>query len=167
MEAQSVTPFSSRALDKGLKGALVSYVRLKFKDYAAETGAATLKVLDPKVNLREVVDLFALRAWKVTQKQETGVDVESRVEDALNEWERYANNPETHLVYLKERAAENSEKLLKTDMLTTPTGHWQVPTSMRDFEPSVCLSLDNAAITQPVTFRCITTNPGEDIDKQN
>lgn len=167
VEAQSVTPFSSRALDKGLKGALVSYVRLKFKDYAAETGAATLKVLDPKVNLREVVDLFALRAWKVTQKQETGVDVESRVEDALNEWERYANNPETHLVYLKVRAAENSEKLLKTDMLTNTKGHWQVPTSMREVEPSVCLILDNDAIKQPVTFRWTKNKTGEDSDNQN
>ena len=40
VEAQSVTPFSPRALDRGLTGAMLSIIRHSYDPFAANTGPA-------------------------------------------------------------------------------------------------------------------------------
>lgn len=153
VEAQSVTPFSSRALDKGLKGALVSYVRLKNDLYSSEIGANKLTVSSASFDVKETIDIFSNRAWKVSVKRDLGQEVKSRVEDALNAWEVFASDPDSELVYTNERKSARPKKLLRTDDLLKTTGEWLVPSSMREVEPPVCLILDNQAIKATVNFK--------------
>lgn len=162
VEAQSVTPFSSRALDKGLMGVLVSYVRLKNTVYSPETGAGKVSASNPNFDSKDVTDKFSSRAWKVTLKRELGRDVRSRIEDALNSWEVFANDPDSELVYSNEKKSSRPKRLLRTDDLVNSTGEWLVPASMREVEPPVCLILDNQAIKANGRFEWPDKKPKAD-----
>ena len=152
VEAQSVTPFSSRALDKGLNGALVSCVRLGNDQFSPEKGADLISTTGANFEVSEAVDVFFRRSWEVTLKREVGREVKSRVEDALNEWENFARDVDSELVYTNEKKSDRPKKLLRTDDLINSTGEWLVPSSMREVEPPVCLILDNQQIKAATSF---------------
>lgn len=64
VEAQSVTPFSPRALDRGLTGAFVSELRLKNSSFAPNAGAGELKS-SANAQAESVRESFVSRAWNV------------------------------------------------------------------------------------------------------
>jgi hypothetical protein len=88
VEATSVTPFSSRARDKGLEGVLTSLIRLGDRDLTAEQDAAKLDASDPWV--KEVVQFIAKRAGACAQYASADVAAETR-EEALADLDRWSN----------------------------------------------------------------------------
>src|SRR4029077_3813840 len=67
VEAQSVTPFAPRALDRGLTGTMVSLLRLSEEVMNPNQGAASLdSSVSPEA--AKVKLLISDRAWKVSDK---------------------------------------------------------------------------------------------------
>jgi hypothetical protein len=144
VEAQSVTPFAPRAMDRGLTGALVSILRLSDETLNPNLGAGELPKI-PKSEIDAAKTSITDRAWKIA-----GVDVKSRAErmiDArVDRWGKEAARPGRKLGYDKVRGQGDVVELLKKpgaqkwDDLTAPM-------SMREVEPGVTLVMDDAKLT--------------------
>ena len=78
----SVTPFSERALDKGLTGVLVSAVRYAGHDLNPNPSARSLQ------RIAAHVDAITERAGAVTSDQGTEALAASMAEDRLDAWYR-------------------------------------------------------------------------------
>lgn len=145
VEAQSVTPFAPRAMDRGLTGAMVSTLRLSDDNFNPNLGAESMNV----TNLAEVAAIkkaFASRAWLVTDRKQMGQYTEDMISDRIDRWVREATQPGRRLAYDTYGAPDNAVALLKKPGLQ----NWNVftaPTSMREVEPGVRLIMDDAKIS--------------------
>jgi hypothetical protein len=84
VEALSVTPFSPRALDRGLTGVLVAYLRLLGEDFNANDKAGQLKGQHPAV--QSVLADISHRAGMVTNSNTTANLVQGMLQKRLDEW---------------------------------------------------------------------------------
>jgi hypothetical protein len=66
VEAQSVTPFSPRAMDRGLTGSLLSLMRLDNDEFSPNEGAGKLDKSD-QADITEAIDVLVKRAWGVSE----------------------------------------------------------------------------------------------------
>ena len=143
VEAQSVTPFSKRALDRGLTGALVSDMRLANAELSANRGAAALKSsIDPRATL--ATDAISGRAAHVMDN-EVGNAVRDELKDRIDRWVKAATQPGRTLGYETESKAGEVVGHLKRPGLAM----WDketVPTSMREVESSVRLIMNKSTI---------------------
>ncbi|PQO38863.1 helicase [Blastopirellula marina] len=155
VEATSVTPFSPRALDRGLAGTLISLIRQGHLPMTPPRGAT--EILRELPRLAFAVKLLAERAFEtqthdtsqqITDARELRMKVEARCKDLLDEWEKIAK--ELHdsggaLQYQTE--AGSAQRLLyeflNPELKTLPPRHkkFRANRSMRDVEPSVNLWL--------------------------
>ena len=128
VEPLSVTPFSERALDKGLTGVLVSAVRHADRDWNPNPSARSLQRPDPRIAAH--VDAIAERAGSVTSDQNTAALAASMAEDRLDAWYR-----ETALRPQLSYADRTSDDVA---LLCRPeAGDWDMwtcPNSLRDTE---------------------------------
>lgn len=138
VEALSVTPFSARALDRGLSGVLVGLMRLM--DEQLNENLAAGKVLDTDPRWAQISDLLSKRGENATHKKE----VLERIKDMLNrrrdEWLQRVHNQVEHQVAYKSKAGTTVGLLEKAD-----ENDWELFTclnSLRDVEGSVNLILD-------------------------
>ena len=95
VEASSVTPFSPRALDRALVGAVVSLARQGYAPMTAAAGAG--RVLTERGNLAFVVDALVQRACghgqlDADEQARLGEKVRTRVEELLDAWNTIAND---------------------------------------------------------------------------
>jgi len=97
VEANSVTPFSPRARDKGLHGALVGLVRHSVKGLLHNGGATKLDPDNPKV--QEAVDRFLQRIKYIDEVELAAAKKE--LNGILRRWSGLAQNGE--LVYVQYR----------------------------------------------------------------
>ena len=143
VEAQSVTPFSKRALDRGLTGALVSDMRLANPGLSANRGAAELKsAIDPRA--KQATDAFSDRAAHVMDN-EVGNAVRDELKDRIDRWVKAATQAGRTLGYETESKAGEVVGHLKRPGLAM----WDketVPTSMREVESSVRLIMNKSTI---------------------
>ena len=99
VEATSVTPFSPRALDRGLAGTLVGLARQGHPPMTAPEGAAA--ILQERPHLDFVADCLADRAqamrktWPPAEADEVRQRVRDRARDLLEEWieDRHGTQP--------------------------------------------------------------------------
>ncbi len=92
VEATSVTPFSPRALDRGLAAVAVALARLGHRDLTAPTRA--LAMSKQRQAVHEVADVLATRA-EIHDRDNPDVEqlrkrVKARVKDILDTWEQIA-----------------------------------------------------------------------------
>ena len=148
VEATSVTPFSGQALDRGLVGTLISMIRHGVQSMEPPTGVMQLHANRPAAEL--------IVGWVVTRARGHRYfhdnDAENRIADLvrrrgksfLDAWERVADKARqaaAERTYSRnDRAGAEGLALLFTASDEPPVDldarNFQVPTSMRDVEPS-------------------------------
>jgi hypothetical protein len=159
VEAQSVTPFAPRALDRGLTGTLVSLVRLGHALLNPNLGAMALdNVTAPE--LIDAKDSITSRAWKVTSKKAIKNNAEIMISDRADRWVKESRKAGRRLGYETERRQGDVAALLKK-----PGGiawdEFTVPMSMREVEPGVKLIMDIATLPEPPTWKMRKTDDND------
>jgi hypothetical protein len=139
VEAQSVTPYAPRALDRGLTGALVSLLRLDNENLNSNLGAQQLDSIsrpEAVVAKQRISD----RAWKAKDKS-ARILSESMIAERIDRWVKEAGKSGRRLGYESERGAGDVVALLKKPG-TACWNEFTVPMSMREVEPGVQLVMD-------------------------
>ncbi len=140
IEPLSVTPFSERALDKGLTGVLVSAMRHRDSDWNPNQSARALERSDVRVAAH--IDAISARAAAVTGSTETGNRVRAMLDRRLDNWHREAcRRPELSYV---QRGSEDVPLLVRPE--ARDWTDWTCPNSLRDTEVQVNLQI---ATTDP------------------
>jgi hypothetical protein len=163
VEATSVTPFASRALDRGLPAVIVALGRHLRPALAPPRGAVEAATERP--NLGHVSDLLAERVWAhrsmdPPEEQRAEASVRGRAQDLLDSWAKVAERQRTagaRLVYQRFENADGPPLLresLDPDLgtLDADARKFKAPRSLRDVEPPVNLwvrSLDNIEVEAP------------------
>lgn len=145
VEALSVTPFSARALDRGLTGVLVALMRLRDQTLNANLKAGELKDTDPA--MLQVFERIAARAEQALGDPTAGARVRKMLMDRRDRWlARVRNQSDHRLGYWEDTGAV-------VGLLQQPgPTDWDLFTclnSLRDVEGTVDLVLD----TNPTGLR--------------
>jgi superfamily II DNA or RNA helicase len=160
VEATSVTPFSPRALDRGLAGTLVALARQGQAPLTAPKGAT--EILKERAKLTWVAEALASRAAAAQAETNDAAEairqrVLDRAKDLLDEWEKIATEYQgvgTNLQYQPNEGGA-ARPLLYTFLdpelkkLNARQKKFRANRSMRDVEPSVNLwvrTLDNVEV---------------------
>jgi hypothetical protein len=161
VEATSVTPFSPRALDRGLAGTLVALARLGYAPMTPALGAG--QILNERPALDFAVEVLGHRAQAHAQLPPAEADalrqrLRERAQDLLDEWSRVAmdlHNVGGQLQYQSEagRAQRLLYEFLNPALKQQPPRlkKFRANRSMRDVEPSVNLwlrTLDDVEIEE-------------------
>ena len=148
VEATSVTPFSLRALDRGLAGAAVSLVRLGVPSMTPPNGA--MQISAERNHLDFVVRAFGERAaahsldLSDTERQILRARVERSVSSLLDRWSRTRQELQAPLQYQPHEGG-NGQALLRMfldpELRNIGRNDWRMRfranRSMRDVEPSI------------------------------
>ncbi|OYV52445.1 MAG: helicase, partial [Burkholderiales bacterium 21-58-4] len=146
VEAQSVTPFSPRAMDRGLTGALLSLMRLDNDDFSPNEGAGKLSKSD-QTEITEAIDILVKRAWDVSELPGTKSLAERELKERADEWAKEVSKGGRILAYEKRGAhAATTVALIKSPGIQA-WDNWTVPMSMREVEPGVSLIMNTSHIT--------------------
>jgi Helicase conserved C-terminal domain len=163
VEATSVTPFSPRALDKGLAGSVVGLARQEHRPMTPPLGA--MAILNERAQLEFVVNTLAERAYGhnggLPQQELAALRdrVRQRVTSLLEAWAKIAQEYQPKGTRLQYNPIEaGAAQPLLRDFLSSETKGlpWNDPRmrfragrSLRDVEPSVNLwmrKLDNTEL---------------------
>ncbi|NJK82354.1 MAG: hypothetical protein HC914_21910 [Chloroflexaceae bacterium] len=153
VEALSVTPFSPRALDRGLSALLASLIRLREPTFNPNEGAGYVTVQHPIV--QATLDQIAARAGHVTDTANAML-VQQALTQRMDTWQkRIAGTNGATLGY------KGQQDGTTVGLLCAPDGaDWHMfacLNSLRDVEPTVNLVLHDAGmddeVGQPWTFQ--------------
>jgi hypothetical protein len=141
VEALSVTPFSVRALDRGLSGVMVALMRLLEERMNANSRAGTLQ--DGDILMQQIFAQLIQRAENATQSKLSSERISSMLEKRRDEWLKRVNSQKDfQLMYQPEGGAT-------VGLLENPSiKDWDMFTclqSLRDVEGTVDLILDKRA----------------------
>ena len=138
VEAQSVTPFSPRAMDRGLTGTLLSVMRLENPAFNPNPGAGTLDKPDrpEAVDARE---LLVSRAWEISHEAALRDLASSELKERLDEWAHEAGKGGRTLAYEKKGPNRATMVALLKRPGIQAWDNFTVPMSMREVEPGVSL----------------------------
>ncbi len=143
VEAISVTPFSSRALDRGLRGVFAAMNRLMGPQMSMEPEA---KNFDPTSSTtQDIIESIYQRAALLVGEDDAAL-VSERLMSHRDHWAHLAEEP---LLYRwldeAQRPQDNSRVLLRTAG-TQNEGEWQTPGSLREVEPTAAFFLDEGEV---------------------
>lgn len=145
VEALSVTPFSPRALDRGLTGVLVGYLRLLDTRFNPNKAAGDLD--RPDDLLDAAVEAISWRAGQVTASSATAGEVQAAIKKRIDEWLHLVGRGTGQLGYKGEKDS------LTLGLLKHPEEEdWDLFTclnSLRDVEPNVALILNDEGMDSP------------------
>ncbi|MQW11602.1 helicase [Sinorhizobium meliloti] len=143
VEAQSVTPFSPRAMDRGLTGTLLSVMRLDNAPFNPNPGAGALDKPD-RTEAVAARDLLVDRAWNISHEAEIRDLAMIELKERLDEWAAEAGKGGRTLAYEK----KGPDKATTYPLLRRPGiqawDNFTVPMSMREVEPGVRLIMSTA-----------------------
>lgn len=140
VEAQSVTPFAPRAMDRGLTGTMVSLLRLSEDRMNPNVGAATLlSSVNPEAARAKT--LISDRAWKVTHKSSVKTTAATMLSSRTDQWVKEATRPGRILGYETGKGQGNVVGLLKKPGIHR-WDDFTVPMSMREVEAGVNLVME-------------------------
>ena len=142
VEALSVTPFSSRALDRGLTGVLVSLIRLLGEVFNPNETAGAIERSHPYVV--QALEIIRQRAQLITASNNAAAQVETAINERLDIWLSKASITKKGPAILGYQAKKDGRtvNLLKHP----PAEDWDKFTclnSLRDVEPEVSLILQD------------------------
>jgi ATP-dependent helicase YprA (DUF1998 family) len=140
VEAQSVTPFAERALDRGLSGALVALVRLSVAELTPPN--AVMHIAQFRAQAQQLVEHFVSRADGDDQDK-----VRRWATNRLDNWEKAIAKAASTFCYSRYDEGPKEPTLLRLALddnlteLPPERKKFIAPTSMRDVEPTVHLWL--------------------------
>jgi hypothetical protein len=141
VEPLSVTPFSWRAVDRGLTGVLVAMIRNAEAAYSPNLAAQSVDLRSRAVY--SVVDSITGRAERVSASSATVLFVRDAVQSRLDKWQHLRGQKEaSRLAY---RVASDSEGLLR-EATVGPWSLWTAANSLRETEPEINLILPRASV---------------------
>jgi hypothetical protein len=138
VEAQSVTPFSPRAMDRGLTGTLLSVMRLENPTFNPNPGAGALDKPD-RPEAVEARDLLISRAWEISHEASLRDLASTELKERLDEWANEAGKGGRILAYEKKGPNRDTMVALLKRPGIQPWDNFTVPMSMREVEPGVNL----------------------------
>ena len=142
VEAQSVTPFAARALDRGLTGTLVSLIRLENGGLNHNLGAGRVSS-SVQTELADAENVLAERAGNLGGM---AVDAASRrmTRDRFDRWVKESSKSGRDLGYERGYGPSRGTtvSLLKKPGVK-PWDEMTVPMSLREVEPGVRLVMDD------------------------
>ena len=160
VEAQSVTPFSPRALDRGLTGAMLSIMRHGYVPFAANVGAKEMKS-PSRLEMLETIDAMSSRTWEVTQNSKKKELTEAQLRVRADDWAREACVGGRTLVYQKRDAGPTARPLI-SEPGKGSWNDWTAPRSMREVEPEVRLVMEEGRSTGDPAWRPRSAQSEED-----
>ena len=153
VEATSVTPFSPRALDRGLAASVVALSRLEYDAMTPPKGA--MEILQQRHALTAVANRFGERAYShnpnlpTAERQRARDKVRERVDDLLDDWAGVVHDQGktgSSLHYNgRDRGAATAllQEFLDPALKQLQARHWKnkfrANRSMRDVEPTASL----------------------------
>lgn len=147
VEAQSVTPFSPRAMDRGLTGAMLSMMRLGDEDLNPNDGASTLKQTNAPV-VNEAMKSITDRVWMVEEDVTSRDLAEGCIKDRVDHWVK--KNAKAGVTVAYEKRGEKIDQ--KIPLIKSPDNkEWDrftVPMSMREVEPGVKLQMNTTTLNE-------------------
>ncbi|WP_027174623.1 DISARM system helicase DrmA [Desulfovibrio aminophilus] len=151
VEAQSVTPFAARALDRGLTGAMVSLLRLENDSMNPNPGAQSLDSSGKAEALR-ARKVLSERAWKVKDKAAKTI-ADAMTADRIDRWVKESVKTGRRLGYETVHGQGDLAALLKKPGALA-WDEFTVPMSMREVEPGVQLIMDASKhSTEPPSWK--------------
>ncbi len=131
VEAVSATPFSPRALDRGIRGTYVAMVRLGSDDWSPETAASRFDPQNQRVS--EIIESFRQRAETITDSTTAAFAVQA-LNGLADEWWGFSRNP----LRYGWRSPDSNQVPAEDVLLRVPEGgrigHWVAPQSLREVE---------------------------------
>lgn len=141
VEAQSVTPFSPRALDRGLTGTMLSIMRHAYRPFAPNDGAGQMN--SPTcTEMLETAHAIGERTWEVTEDPVKKTLAEDEMKSRADDWADQSGVIGRTLVYQRYGAGPTAYPLLTAPGVAAWTD-WTVPMSMREVEPGVRLVMED------------------------
>ena len=152
VEATSVTPFSPRALDRGLAGTLVALARLADARMTPALGAQEIRTGQQRADLRKICEALVTRAENhrqgatAAEQREFRDRVAARVDSLLDDWffiaKEVSEQHRSNLVYQKKESHPGQPLLrdfLDPELADLPVRrrNFRANRSLRDVEPVV------------------------------
>jgi hypothetical protein len=139
VEAISVTPFSSRALDRGLRGVFAAMNRLFGRQMAEEPGAENF---DPaSVITGDIIEAIFQRAAVLVGKDNADL-VRTRLLSHRDNWAHLADALLRYSWLDDSRRPPNNTRVLLRTAGTQNDGDWLTPGSLREVEPTAAFFLE-------------------------
>lgn len=141
IEPISVTPFSSRALDRGLRGMFGATQRLGQTQASEEFSASQF---DPTASwAKATIERIAIRATKLTSLPAQGDHVRSVLNEQSDSWSQLKN---ASVSYSKKKSSKSKDAdaahhRLFRNLGDVKGGMWAAPNSLRDVEPTATFYL--------------------------
>ncbi len=151
VEGVTTTPFSERALDRGLTGAFLTALRHSEPAAVPNEAAQELDLDRPEV--AELLAAFAERVADVTCDKSDARQVEAELRHRLDSWaerRRQSVRIGSPLGYTRDGTSGRSPLLQRPG--SEPWSTWSVPESLRTVEPEIDLHVswrDRSLDTQP------------------
>jgi hypothetical protein len=160
VEALSVTPFSPRALDRGLTGVYVSQLRLLAETFNRNEAAGQL--IHPHDLLEDIERDISQRAGNVEYKDRAREMVESMLSTRRDEWlNRISATTGGAVLTYRARRTGRDVSLLKQPT-EKDAGIFACLNSLRDVEPQITLILNDQNMDLPPEPTEATENNGAD-----
>lgn len=139
VEAISVTPFSSRALDRGLRGVFAGLSRLSGNSMALEPQADNF---DPAAPItQEIIDEIVLRAAQLVGKENAEL-VRDRLLNYRDDWSHLTEDPLRYSWLDDSKRPPNNTRVLLKTTGTQNEGEWPTPGSLREVEPTAAFYIE-------------------------
>ncbi|HUY23676.1 MAG TPA: helicase-related protein, partial [Candidatus Saccharimonadales bacterium] len=139
VEGLTTTPFSDRALDRGLSAVLVAAMRHHADSNLPNAAAHTVPLDGAMVS--DLLDDLERRAGRVTHDQVKAAQVREKAQNRIDDWTRRRTRLATGL--LGYQAGRDVTGLLKPPDDGT-WERWTAPRSLREVEPEVLLQLEGS-----------------------
>jgi len=165
VEAQSVTPFSPRALDRGLTGSMVSILRHDHDTFRSNTDAGEMTSATLS-EFAETRDTITSRTWEATEDPLRKKLCEKEINARADDWAKESGVGGRTLVYKKRSGtAGGTDKQLLDEPGLTSWRIWTAPTSMREVEPGVRLIMSSTKSSADPDWRA-RVKPNDEGDEQ-
>ncbi len=141
VEAQSVTPFSPRAMDRGLTGSMLSLMRLSDDELNPNDGAANLKQTTSNI-VKSTIDSISERVHLVEENPQSQKLAEASIKQRVDDWVKETNTAGRTVAYEKKGERADSKVPLIKKPGIKEWDRFTVPMSMREVEPGVKLQMN-------------------------